>query len=86
MLVSTPCSGKITTGSDRLLDAVMKADVDQTRTTRALIFSYVVLVLTAGLASLVEIILVKASEYRLSHGDGRERSFRSGDRRVNRAP
>jgi len=27
-------------------------------------------------ASVVEVVLVKASEYRLSHGDGRERTFR----------
>lgn len=34
--------------------------------------------LVAAAASAVEVALVKASEYRLSHGDGRERTFRRG--------
>jgi hypothetical protein len=36
----------------------------------------VVVVTVVALICLVEVILVKASEYRLSHGDGRERAFR----------
>jgi hypothetical protein len=53
---------------------------------KALMLSCVVVVITAGLASLVEIVLVKASEYRLSRGDGRERSFRRGGRRAIAVP
>jgi hypothetical protein len=29
-----------------------------------------------AVVSIIEVALVKASEYRLSHGDGRERTFR----------
>ena len=49
---------------------------ERPRAVKALLVVVACVAFIVALVSLIEVVLVKASEYRLSHGDGRERTFR----------